>query len=394
MSQSKWMSGASWFGVNFLRFIKILAVPTLSYLPAFILVAYSFDKFKDSKPPQSSSQQASPSPVSPSPLPTESQVAGSKTNGKPSSLDGKQPPSSNKPGDPTSSMPQVYTDLIKSTTKNEAAEQSEKAVKQELEKLKADWKGDLYGQISFPLVFAIASIFAAFAVKDILIELLKKQEQESISKAIEDRVRATLPRMLEESIRTSKKDIAESLQTIEAHMSWLEFQMLKIEIDSEIDNLEQEFKSKGLTKDLAKEFNTIVKRLFLNLKQSDKIIRSDYLMMIEEHTELTISSQLKRIGITNTSSNGTTTLDIRGIRSSSETARINEIETFSGEEILRLQAALFLLKLEYSEIQITNDEQEKLKKILEKNFREEYEVGQTTETEIRRNMKTENPFKK
>jgi hypothetical protein len=57
------------------------------------------------------------------------------------------------------------------------------ASQEQVDKLKADLKADLIGQISFPVVFAIASIFAAFAVKDIVIEVLKKEEKD---KLIED----------------------------------------------------------------------------------------------------------------------------------------------------------------------------------------------------------------
>ncbi len=66
----------------------------------------------------------------------------------------------------------------------QSKKEAETAAKDAIEKLKADWKGDLFGQISFPVVFAIASIFAAFAVKDILTEILKTEDKDALKKEI------------------------------------------------------------------------------------------------------------------------------------------------------------------------------------------------------------------
>ncbi len=51
----------------------------------------------------------------------------------------------------------------------EVNQQLQQAAQDEINKA----KGDLFAQITFPVLFAIASIFAAFAVKDILTEILK-----------------------------------------------------------------------------------------------------------------------------------------------------------------------------------------------------------------------------
>lgn len=62
----------------------------------------------------------------------------------------------------------------------QAEEQAKKVAKEELSQA----KGDLFGQITFPVIFAIASIFAAFAVKDILTEILKKEDKDAVQKDI------------------------------------------------------------------------------------------------------------------------------------------------------------------------------------------------------------------
>ena len=62
----------------------------------------------------------------------------------------------------------------------QAEEQAKKVAKEEISQA----KGDLFGQITFPVIFAIASIFAAFAVKDILTEVLKKEEKTALRNEI------------------------------------------------------------------------------------------------------------------------------------------------------------------------------------------------------------------
>lgn len=47
-------------------------------------------------------------------------------------------------------------------------------------------KGDLLGQSTLPVLFAIASIFAAFAVKDVLTEILKDGEKEKVQRALRE----------------------------------------------------------------------------------------------------------------------------------------------------------------------------------------------------------------
>ena len=118
--------------------------------------------------------------------------------------------------------------------KQEAQDQAEKAVKDEIDKLKADWKGDLFGQISFPVIFAIASIFAAFAVKDILTEILKDQEKEKIQQELEVKIRNDI---VPKAISTKQKDITDSIGEIQVYISWLEHELLKITMTQIIDEL-------------------------------------------------------------------------------------------------------------------------------------------------------------
>ena len=63
----------------------------------------------------------------------------------------------------------------------QAEEQAKKVAKEEISQA----KGDLFGQITFPVVFAIASIFAAFAVKDILAAILNQEEKDRVIDKLE-----------------------------------------------------------------------------------------------------------------------------------------------------------------------------------------------------------------
>ncbi len=116
--------------------------------------------------------------------------------------------------------------------KQEVQEQAEKVTKDEIDKLKADWKGDLFGQISFPVIFTIASIFAAFAVKDILTEILKQEEKDKVKRELEH----DLIPMISETVETNPV-LVQRLQSVEAYTSWLEHELLKIIIDQVLEEL-------------------------------------------------------------------------------------------------------------------------------------------------------------
>lgn len=126
----------------------------------------------------------------------------------------------------------VAQEYVQKLIKVEVQDQSGKSAKDEVDKLKADWKGDLFGQISFPVIFAIASIFAAFAVKDILTEILKRDEKDKlendIRKNLQGRLfekvkeqRLELEGLLEE---LTEKKIKDTLDLIERKVDFLEYE--------------------------------------------------------------------------------------------------------------------------------------------------------------------------
>ncbi|BAZ07518.1 hypothetical protein [Calothrix sp. NIES-3974] len=67
-------------------------------------------------------------------------------------------------------------------------------------------KGDLFAQITFPVLFAIASIFAAFAVKDILTEILKQEEKEKVKNDIQSQLEKQIGLEVEKDKSTTLKE--------------------------------------------------------------------------------------------------------------------------------------------------------------------------------------------
>jgi hypothetical protein len=191
-------------------FWKIFIVPLACYVPAFLLVLMSYALFKPTSTFAPNSGIANPTgEIKKEPDLRKSIKA----------LD-------------TSELAREY---IRKEIETEVKKQSDQAAKDEVEKLKADWKGDLFGQVAFPVVFAIASIFAAFAVKDILTEILKEQEKE--------RIRQELCKLLEDQIvpdavKVGQESFSQNLQAIEGYIYWLEHELSRIEITRIVDDLE------------------------------------------------------------------------------------------------------------------------------------------------------------
>jgi hypothetical protein len=105
------------------------------------------------------------------------------------------------------SVTQEELEAINKSIQTQVQEETKKATKDELENLAKTLKADLYKDLSLSVIFAIASIFAAFAVKDILTEILKKEEREQVITDITSNVKKSL----EESIGMTRKDPSKNL---------------------------------------------------------------------------------------------------------------------------------------------------------------------------------------
>jgi hypothetical protein len=156
------------------RFIKwpFFRISLLTYLPAFILVLFCFALFRYANNPQK-----------PEASQVEKQAQLDLENLIKTSLRKElamQNEIIKKAGNTDDKQLYILDKYVSGEIYRQLKEESESAAKDEIEKLKADWKGELFGQISFPVLFAIASIFAAFAVKDVLTEILKDNEKEKL----------------------------------------------------------------------------------------------------------------------------------------------------------------------------------------------------------------------
>ncbi|MCC5632516.1 hypothetical protein LC613_33425 [Nostoc sphaeroides CHAB 2801] len=118
----------------------------------------------------------------------------------------------------------------------QAKEEAEKVIQDEINLV----KGDLFSQIIFPVIFAIASIFAAFAVKDILIEVLKQQERDKIKKDIETILKTELKsKIVPKIFAEEKQKITKQVNELEGYVYWVEHQILNIFITEIINELKK-----------------------------------------------------------------------------------------------------------------------------------------------------------
>jgi hypothetical protein len=188
-----------------MSWLKIFLVPILCYAPAFILVLISFSS---SKPASTPSQDVNK---------TNLENLVKQEVEKEFTLRRKIPKVEGSP---------LAKEYLTGQIKAEAKDQAEKAAKDEIDKM----KGDLFGQISFPVLFAIASIFAAFAVKDILTEILKEQEKERIKKELRQELKTQI---VPKAIKSER--LIHRLENVESYTNWLEYELLNIVMTQIID---------------------------------------------------------------------------------------------------------------------------------------------------------------
>ena len=170
----------------------------------------------------------------------------------------------------------------------QSKEESENAAKDEIEKLKADWKGDLFGQISFPVLFAIASIFAAFAVKDILTEVLKQQERVELQLALKEELKRLVPQAVKNS------SIYYLLKETEYRTYFLEYKLLGIQANQLILEVENNQSAK-----LRQEASLAVGKLFVkadNSLQRVQNIAPEIASILRISREKVLSAQIRKIG--------------------------------------------------------------------------------------------------
>jgi hypothetical protein len=143
----------------------------------------------------------------------------------------KKATSENSPGNgniivQTSKNEPVVREYIRSQIATIAKDQAESAAQDEIEKA----KGELFEQISFPVLAAIVSIFAAFIVKDIFTEILKKGERDEITRKLREELKSNI---VPEAVKAN--ELVKRLRNSEIQLNWLEHELLKIEIIQTLD---------------------------------------------------------------------------------------------------------------------------------------------------------------
>lgn len=172
-------------------------------------------------------------------------------------------------------------------------EKSEKAAQDKIEELKENWKGDLFSQISFPVIFAIASIFAAFAIKDILTEILKEQEKERIKQELRSELRnAIVPEAIDHV-----------LYEHESYSYWLEYQMLKVEINQIISEIRQTSLNPPLEE--AEKRNKFVlekaiQRLNFSLSRIANKIKIEDFKLLKDTQKQALAVKIRTMGLSRT----------------------------------------------------------------------------------------------
>lgn len=261
---------------NWLELLKLLSAPLivaiLCYLPAFILVILGAWLFR---PSNTLSPEPTKESITISQEELNQRISKELGNLREEDLEQLQAQRAIASDSPNSVMAQGYLD---SQIRQEVGIQTGEAVRSAVDELKSDWKGDLFSQISFPMVFAIASIFAAFAVKDILVEILKDQEKSKLKKALENELETFVSDSVETAIASKIRDITNDIKELEAYTYWLEHELLDIEISQSINRINQcDISKTGLLNSKEEETNVAaLKALFDRSKNALEKVSADF----------------------------------------------------------------------------------------------------------------------
>ena len=243
--------------------------------------------------------------------------------------------------------------------RQEAQDQAEKAVKDEIDKLKADWKGDLFGQISFPVIFAIASIFAAFAVKDILTEILKDQEKEKIQQELEVKIRNDI---VPKAISTERKETTDSIREIQVYLSWLEHELLKITMTQVIDELKlsSNYGSQKIEKSSLSAIEKLYDRSNLTLNTTFTAFEPDQFKILKQIECDFFKAKIKSIKLSKVVEDNLLSKiaeKFEPLKEDEEDKIWAEGEYTRMEDIFQLQKSLFIAKLHKLYYEESNDSQ-------------------------------------
>lgn len=120
-------------------------------------------------------------------------------------------------------------------------------------------KGDLIGQILYPVIIAIASIFGAFALKDGVAEFLKEKDRENFKKELETKLEIGKIREYIRELQNFQLLCENSLRAMDGYSMWTEYQNLQDESINLIHN-RLPSSSPALDKDILLTFKKTLER--------------------------------------------------------------------------------------------------------------------------------------
>lgn len=159
--------------------------------------------------------------------------------------------------------------------------------KTELETLKNNWTADLFNQIAFAVIFTVASIFAAFAVKDVLTEILKDQEKDRIKQDLKRDLEVYITDdLLMAQIKSQTRKLDYKLEKIEAYTYWLEHELLTTKIiqalnDAKTYNLSETQKNNP-NKDTLHILNRLLTRSQHTLTKASEFLEGKHHNLLKE----------------------------------------------------------------------------------------------------------------
>lgn len=233
----------------------------------------------------------------------------------------------------------------------EVKKQAKTAVREEIDILRADWKGDLFGQITLPVIFAIASIFAAFAVKEILIKILEEQEKNRIKQELKQDLEQELKeRIVPDIFLIEKEEIYEYLQALEGYIFWLEHELLRIETEQVLNQIDEINISTKSKLKIDKRELLVIEKIFERLKvtlsmTSSAFTRKDLEQLRQAENKL-LEAKVRSTGLDETEQNEILDKLNGGFYiNSREDRSLIEIQREHMDEIFQAQKGLLIIKL-------------------------------------------------
>ena len=226
-----------------------------------------------------------------------------------------------------------FKDYFDVRVTSEVEKKSVEAAKDEIAKV----KGELSKDIVMPVISAIASIFAAFALKDVVQFLLDKNQKKEIEEDIERALRKSIvPSIVSEQ----NEELARKIENLDGYTSWLEHQILSILITQSIDELKKV--PIQTNHQLLPAIERLGSRSALTMEKASNQFSSKYFNEIKQFEQ-----EARQIKIDKSELNAETKSALNSVFSN-PINRASEKELFQGQSIFQAQTAVLKIVLNKS----------------------------------------------